>query len=310
MPKSGDIRLADPMDLESISPRPVLIIDVDNERKFVSCVLASSDVEFATDRDLRLPADETGLPYSLVVETDVVGPLWFAQLGPALARLPLQTVELVRKPGRLLEIPIGTTWGFPARDQFDSRWKWKQAEISVMHALASTCIEQLTAEDEYVWIDPVLLHPQRESAGPWKATERIAALIDLADRERLYLHERVAASLQSLPTSEAQSRIGVDAWNVLEFICGRAHFRESLRINMPPGKTEWQPGRTGDPFLGSIVEGLVLDEVSRRRRSINLATAPEVWSASEEWVKQGVIIVSLGEGARVQVVPRIVGGVA
>ena len=139
---------------------------------------------------------------------------------------------------------MGTKRGFPPRDESDVRWKWKQSEIEAMHTLGSSCFEQLMSDEEYVCIDPILVAPQA-----WVETELVAeryvALHQLFENERPCLHEEVASILG--PVED------LDAWNVLQFLCDRADFRESARTSALSNDTKWQPQRGGDLSLRRIM---------------------------------------------------------
>lgn len=86
-PEIGDLRIAEPIDEECGEPRVVVVLDVDPLVASARVVLASNEVDMVTTRDLLLRTDDTDLPFDLVVEPDLVGELWWIQIGRRLGRL-------------------------------------------------------------------------------------------------------------------------------------------------------------------------------------------------------------------------------
>ncbi|MDJ0004835.1 hypothetical protein QM616_19100 [Rhodococcus fascians] len=72
---------------------------------------------------------------------DVVGPVWFVQLGPALASVAEDVADL--PPA-----------GIPLRDQKDFRWAWKERRLDQLVALTAECRYQLLDGELTMVVDP------------------------------------------------------------------------------------------------------------------------------------------------------------
>src|SRR5437763_737438 len=80
----GEIRAARSMDGEG-GARLVLVTSVGEEdHSWANTMLLSNLIEVSTSRDVRLDPEETNLPFPVLVETDIVGPMFGAQFGPRL----------------------------------------------------------------------------------------------------------------------------------------------------------------------------------------------------------------------------------
>src|SRR5262245_34060092 len=84
----GDLRVASGPSADSDArSRIVFVLHVDERQRIASVALVTNEVDLATSADRVLRPDSTGLPYAVMVEPDVVGPVWGRQLGPLLARV-------------------------------------------------------------------------------------------------------------------------------------------------------------------------------------------------------------------------------
>lgn len=160
VPQPGQIRAARPMDeTPEVSPRLVVVLDVDVAGDpWVNALLIAETVDVATDRDIRLDPADTGLPFPVLVETDIIGPLFVVQLGPALATLSPTLLQGLKaevygdaQPG------FDGRRGLPPTNNREARWQWKEQELAVMHEMAYPCMELELREDAGVtFVDPVL----------------------------------------------------------------------------------------------------------------------------------------------------------
>lgn len=160
VPQPGEIRAARPMDeIPEASPRLVVVLDVDVEGDpWVNALLIADTVDVATDHDIRLDPGDTGLSFPVLVETDIVGPLFVVQLGPALATLSPTLLQGLRAEvcGDTLPNFAGRR-GLPLRSNREARWQWKEHELAAMHEMAYPCMELELREDSGVtFVDPVL----------------------------------------------------------------------------------------------------------------------------------------------------------
>src|SRR5256885_15496886 len=84
----GDIRAALPMDGSDVPARLVLILESYSDGdSWVNVCLIGDAPECAGDKDIRLDPAETSTAFPLLVQTDVVGPLFMVQLGPRVGRV-------------------------------------------------------------------------------------------------------------------------------------------------------------------------------------------------------------------------------
>ena len=121
------------------APRRLVLVFATPELDFVQVALAHSFMEFATDQDLLLSPAATGLPYLLVVQTDLVSPLLTRQLSLPLATLPLSVAHACY-PGASLATYAR---GLPLQGRSDARWNWKLSELEALHALGQRAMRRL-----------------------------------------------------------------------------------------------------------------------------------------------------------------------
>jgi hypothetical protein len=120
----GDIRVAN---LGAVR-RLVLVLDVPDDYAAVVALL-SNEFDLTTDQDVVLkPYD--GLPYSLVIETDVVGALARRQLGGLIRRLPDALFTEIRRAAieGEFDASLDGRRGVPLTAGPDPRRVWKEAE--------------------------------------------------------------------------------------------------------------------------------------------------------------------------------------
>jgi hypothetical protein len=154
LPQQGDLRLAK----GAFETRLVLVIGRVNEVA-IECLLLSSDTEYATDQDVLLATTETGLPYDLIAETDVVGPVDPSVLGPRLGRLNSHDLLRVISDAVLgLNIPqgLGGRLGLPIAQISDPRRAWKEAEATFLTATFALQADAATV----MVVDPSLFLPE------------------------------------------------------------------------------------------------------------------------------------------------------
>jgi hypothetical protein len=109
---------------------------------FEDCVevaLCHSFPELATDHDLILPPTACGLPYTLVVETDIVGPILESQLHACLGSLPTAIVPACWQ-GACTSPHLR---GLPIQGRADARWGFKLTELERLHACCASAMRRL-----------------------------------------------------------------------------------------------------------------------------------------------------------------------
>lgn len=94
------------------------------------CFFCSNEIEVGGSRDRVAASNVSGLPYELILETGVTGPVFTAQLSAPLGclRVPVESLPLA---------------GVPVRSRQDGRWRWKERELDDLYRLAGDCLNQL-----------------------------------------------------------------------------------------------------------------------------------------------------------------------
>jgi hypothetical protein len=134
-PRTGQVFVAN---APRCHPRRLVLVFATSP-SFAQVALTHSFPELATDHDLILPPTCTGLPYILVVQTDLVTPLLPSQLVARLAFLP-SSVSNACLPGADLT-PYAR--GLPLQGRQDARWAFKLEELACLHALGAKALLRL-----------------------------------------------------------------------------------------------------------------------------------------------------------------------
>lgn len=133
----GDIRRISSAQLD----RLVLVLHVNSGSNLVLFTLVHSSCEFATEHDLILGQVDTGLPYAIVVQTDLRAPVSTVELGKLIARVPLQVVHACLDGlGDNADSRVYLT-GTPLLGPLDARWDFKIDEGEAIRELSSNAIE-------------------------------------------------------------------------------------------------------------------------------------------------------------------------
>lgn len=245
-PEPGQLRVALPMDLSPNSqPRLTLVFEVQLEGDpWVNAFLVAEGPDVVTASDIRLETSETGLPFVVAVETDVVGPLFVAQLGPVLGRVGS---GVLRDLQRELEGERSPRFegrrGLPVFSNEDPRWVWKDRELATMQALTYPCMKvdlelAMTAPEPTVLVDPVTTGAVAEAKDP---TERLGRLLRLLNAGGAHgatgIEVVLADTSQGRSLIEGVAELGIDALRAAEPALAGA-FRGA--IDVPP-RTKWRP---------------------------------------------------------------------
>lgn len=149
----GDIRRISSGQLD----RLVLVLQVNSESNLVIFTLVHSSCEFATEHDLILGQEDTGLPYAIVIQTDLRAPVSTAELGKLIARVPLRVVRACLDGlGHNTDSSDYLT-GTPLLGPLDARWDFKIEEGEAIRELSSNAIESFkTPENQWTFdFDPI-----------------------------------------------------------------------------------------------------------------------------------------------------------
>jgi hypothetical protein len=267
----------------------------------------------ATDSDILLYPVDTRLPFSLLLEADIVGSLWVAQLGSCIGRLSSDLLSAITKAVRGNFTGISDPKrGFPIRGRQDPRWKWKQRELTALHELGSDCLSSIVDERELraVMLGPDLLLPPQAEDEIWKTKERIVRLVD---RFGGNVELPPLDVLESLVEGEGfnvetwRRRLGLDAWNALQRVCQRNPWPRAEPKRALRGQVIWHPKRAADSRATEELSRMVIGLATQGRRSIRLATTEESWGLGKESSLHGCLAVDLPKAGRVQIVPEFLG---
>ena len=150
-PQPGDVRVARPMDhAPEHYRRLVCVLDVDAVCGFATVALLTDELDLATPADVRLPRETTGAQFDLLLELELVGPVWWAQLGPAIATVDLERACTASE----------LRGGLPLRRDDDIRWTFREQELTDLHQLVDDCARTLVdgPDDAFVpHVDPELV---------------------------------------------------------------------------------------------------------------------------------------------------------
>ncbi len=153
----GDIRLVRPVPDGDGSARLCVVLRVDSVDEFTEVMLVHAYLELATDFDLIVCPEVSGLAYPLVIESDVRGVVWTAtQIGRLVGRIGEDSLGLLSGVSR--GEPDGEAeLGFRLAGRADPRWAFKAAEGEALAALAGDCTTSLLEEGSPWHLDPGLL---------------------------------------------------------------------------------------------------------------------------------------------------------
>lgn len=135
--RPGDLRFASGLRGESVEPRLVLVLSVDDQLEFADVLLLHTATEMACDVDLVVPTSVSGAPYDVVVETDLRGVIWTIQLGSAVghvdgALMTLRPDSTTSDGAFRSDVHSGPQLAGPT----DPRWNFKRDEGVALRALA------------------------------------------------------------------------------------------------------------------------------------------------------------------------------
>ena len=269
-PAPGEIWVASPLDDVRRGRRHVLVLEVDVELGLVSCAMTSNVTEAATDRDCRFTADELDAEFELIIEADIVGPLWWEQLRSQVARAGAEIAATVLSTGNAGydRLPDGRR-GIPIQGPHDWRSEFKQMELAAMHSLTRDCVAFLSEAESIPVCDPHFLRPDVMDE------DDLYTLFTLIANNAAEVPPEIAWRFLEIPDYELQwkDRFGWDAWNALQLF---------LQVRDIPDHEADTDGLI-EPQRTNTDDGeLLVEEALRRsqngRHSFSLVTRPDLWS--------------------------------
>jgi hypothetical protein len=280
-PQVGDLRLALGTESAEIEPRLVFVVGVDRSRGVAEVALASNESDLASDSDVIVTRDQSGLPFDLVIEVGIRGRVWLSQIGRLVTKIPFPLSEVVRRAAVSIR---GVTAEYQhivrASDPQDQRVLFRMEERASLEAIADRCRESLEsdASNLALVVDPVLLASlgregeQRDRDFLLGIAERIATA-DIS----MVPNRVLATKLGNLMSDDsAFDHYGVEGVRALTGLFERALADPPL--SGLPG-ISFRPRRKKAAVDNEIeLEGMVRSLVSRGHRRIRLLTDPGVWA--------------------------------
>lgn len=284
--------------------RLVLVWEVELEGdSWVNALLVADSVDVATATDVRLEPDETGLPFPVLVETDVMGPLFVAQLGPPLGRVSGELLtNLLRAASGQPDPQIDRRRGLPVLSKTDARWAWKDQELAEMHRLAHACMQlELGLVEPAVLVDPQVIGSQARAPGSGALADVVRVLSLAGDRG--------PASVELVPNEISEVRevaerlaaLGPDAYRAMEPALVGA-LRESTA---PQGAARWTP--TWETSRRDALERRIISLAASGTRAVRVCAPPAAPTSSNIPLVHVLEVEGIG---RVQVKQEILGGKA
>jgi len=283
-PAIGQVRVLQHMDLRTPADRLGLIVDVDEHLATASVLLVSPLVEYRTAVDYLVEPAASASRMPLVVECDLRGAVWFAQLGQRVGMCDAGlAAQLDAVGGGALPDDIGLSqagFGLPARDKRDQRWAWKLAELDALNVLTHECDERLVDADERLpdgreglnVVDPMLFTEFAE-ASPAPLGDLIG-LLDLVAEAPVFMPVPALESLDAL-MSQSSPDVQLALLPLLQAGLSGASLGQ---IEGPAAEWSYErPGAIGDDALAQAI----VASASPGSRYASLVTAEKVWAGNE-----------------------------
>lgn len=140
---AGDIRQLSAGSID----RLVLVLKVSPESNTSQFTLIHSYCEFVTEHDIVIEPVVTGLPYEIVVQTDLRAVISTAELGQLVAILPAQVVPACFEGLASLVEDKTMFTGQPLLGPLDARWDFKVEEGETIREISSAAVESFENPD-------------------------------------------------------------------------------------------------------------------------------------------------------------------
>lgn len=298
--RPGEIRAARPMDAESAGTRLILVLETYTEADpWINACLIAEAVEVATDKDLRLEPSDTDLPFPVLVESDVVGPLFMVQLGPLLGQIDASLLDDLKAAvyGEWIST-LGDRRGMPIIARDDARWRLKEDEITAMHALAHECMEHLMMADGEQGTTDVVLDPALLSSEPPVST--LLKLLAVVDKEHIRLDVPTEGLARMTGLPEWTASLSPDEARALEPVW-QGCLRAEPQTDRGERLARWTSGWSA-PTDETLARHLAR-RASDGTRAFRVLTSRSHWPGS---TRGGVVALEIEGMGRIQVKPELV----
>jgi hypothetical protein len=283
----GDIRRVHPLSTSEGERRICLVLRVDRHRESAEVMLGHPTPELATDSDVVLRSDATGLGYPIVFQTEVRGVVWLTQIDCLVGRVEAQTLKQIGGVALGDPVPLGIEVGLALGGAMDHRWGFKVYEGEAMATLAADCTGALIDGQSPWQLDPGLFSPELLSETP----DVDALIIDLMhtlstrivqfDLEDVEILDRLGALSLDRWMSTFGHDIGRSFFEALQPLINHALATASSPRQAPEGFSAmtWRPERPGNAAIAMPAPRLQ-----------RLITASHLWVGDEEAIQQVLMI--------------------
>ena len=167
----GDLQVIEPLPWLEGRRRLAVVRRVDTDRDIAEMMLAHPWPELATDTDAVIASNDSGLPFPLIVECYVRGPVWLLQL---FERVGVLTESQLSAIGSAVvdgnPAVEGVHTGLPPAGPADARWSFKEQEVVEWRNLTNDCAATLLDDDDAWPLDPDRLQPHSYGGSSGTAT--------------------------------------------------------------------------------------------------------------------------------------------
>jgi len=151
--------------------RHVLVLDVDKSTESAWVASTTGEVWYATDLDVLLSDQETGLGYEIIALSDVTAHVLLRQLGSALGKTVSPDLVAGIAATHSLGYPDVPTElvGSPIRHATDPAWAWKGEALQEVRHMSAEYLAALVFEPETSLADRVVAWLTRAAEKPLQA---------------------------------------------------------------------------------------------------------------------------------------------
>jgi hypothetical protein len=251
--------------------RILLLLAIDHERGLARAAIASTEPEVATDASLVFSADELGTPFDVVIETDLVMPVWLRQLGPYLGRVPISIDSVQRAADTgIFAVELEARRGMPLHGPHDTRVATRDQELEDLWEIAGDCVAEIEAWDaEQAICDPRLLTAASDSDRNYTA---VVAILDARRRgasvgpwTHLRLRQRWQGNQVTRKSPDLTAAFGRLENDILVALEGTT--------SPPVRDIEWAPASLAtDPFDRELIDSALAEALERGARAVDFFT--------------------------------------
>ena len=252
---------------ESGVRRILLVLATDQSRGLARAAIASTELDVATEQSLVFSSAEVGTAFNLVVETDLVMPVWLRQLEPFVGRVPI-SVEMIRQAAEARQFApeLEARRGMPLHGPHDTRVAVRDQELDDLWDIAGDCVAELEDWDaERAMCDPRLVR------AAWEGEQDYGAVLAVlrARRQGASLGPWTYMQLRERRRSEPRPSLSPD----LAAALGR--FENGILVALqgatppPVHHVEWLPAPLStDPSDRRLLDTAFAEELDRGARAV------------------------------------------